>query len=108
MSATRETVDANSASLDPLWEAAVFGHEVKNFIDEHPVAKFIVEKAAKDLEAAHVELVAVDPTDARKIAQLQLDARVATRITTWLAEAVQNGRAATAQLQEEQDEHGQA
>lgn len=91
---------------DPKWETAVFGREVADFIENDRIGQYLIDQAKTDLAKAQSELLSVDPTDARKIAELQLDARVANRVRGWLAEAVQNGKDAEAIIQQERDEHG--
>lgn len=97
---------ASEEAKDPRFEQAAFGREVAYFVDEDRIGRYLVEKARLDLETAHAALVDVDPTDSQTIAALQLDARVANRVREWLGEAIENGRAAEASLQQEQDEHG--
>lgn len=91
---------------DPKWEQAVFGREVADFIDNDRIGQYLVDQAKRDIARAQEALLSVDPSDAKKIAQLQLDARVANRVRGWLAEAVQNGKDAEAIIQQERDEHG--
>lgn len=97
---------APDPSIDPKWEAAVFGREVKNFVEGDPIGAYLVQRARADLEAAQTALLEVDPSDAKQIATLQLDARVANRVRGWLAEAIQNGIDAEILIQQERDEHG--
>lgn len=91
---------------DPKWETAVFGREVAEFVEHDRIGQYIIDQAQADLAEAQSKLLEVDPTDAKAIAALQLDARVAQRVRTWLAEAIQNGRDAETLIQQERDEHG--
>jgi len=104
MSASPEIEE--DAAADPRLEAAVLGREIEIFLREHPAAQLIIERAREDLERAQAALVTVDPQDAGKIAQLQLDARVANRVRGWLRAAIEEGRNAATLLQAERDEHG--
>jgi hypothetical protein len=104
--ALREESGGELPPDDPKVAQAVFGREVEIFIDEHPVAKYVIDRAREDLEKAHIALVEIDPTDAPGIAALQLDARVASRVRGWLGEAIEQGRQAGVLLQQERDEHG--
>lgn len=105
MTDSRETDDAQ-ASLEPLMEQAVFGAEVTEFLERDRIGQYLVDRAREDLERAHTLLVDVSPYDPAAIAKLQQDARVANRVRTWLAEAIDSGTAAAAALQQERDEHG--
>lgn len=92
--------------LDPKWEAAVFGREVAAFVDNDRIGQYIIDRARADLEEAQAKLLEVDPGDAKAIAALQLDARVANRVRGWLKEAIENGKNAEILIQSERDEHG--
>jgi len=85
---------------------AVFGREVRQFIDEDAIGKYLIERARETLLAAGQALVEVDPNDRKKIEALQLDARVANRVRGWLAEAVETGLNSESVLQQQRDEHG--
>lgn len=91
---------------DPAGAIAVFGKEVEYFIDQDPIGQFIIDRAKRDLAEAQEELLLVDPTKAEDVRALQNKAAVANSVRRWLAEAIQDGRAAAAQLQLERDEHG--
>ena len=99
-------VDPEDGALDPKMETAVFGREVEHFIDEDPIGRYIIDRAKADLAEASEKLLEVDPSDAPKIAALQLDARVAQRVRGWLKEAIQNGRDAQILIKTERDEYG--
>jgi len=92
--------------LDPKWEAAAFGREVQDFIDNDSIGRWLIEKAKNDLADASAKLIEVECTAFKDIAELQLQARVANRVRGWLAEAIEAGRAAEIQIQQERDEHG--
>lgn len=102
---TAPSEEQGGASAEML-EAAVFGREVEDFINNDRIGQYLINRARADLDKAYDALISVDPTQTAQIIKLQLDARVATRVRTWLAEAIQDGRHATVQLQQERDEHG--
>ena len=91
---------------DPAGEIAVFGREVEIFIEEDPIGKYLIERARQDIQEAQDDLLDVDPSKVEDVRKLQFKASVANRVRVWLGEAIQNGRAAAAQLQLERDEHG--
>jgi hypothetical protein len=94
------------AALDPKWETAVFGREVEDFVEHDRIGQYLIARAKEDIASAQEKLLEADPTDAKTIAKLQLDARVATRVRGWLADAIQNGRDAETLINQERDEHG--
>lgn len=96
---------ATDMPADPKWESAVFGREVKNFVEGDPIGRYLIEQARRDLETAQAGLLEVDPSDAKAIARLQLDARVAVRVKDWLGQAIENGLNAEILIQQERDEH---
>jgi hypothetical protein len=106
MNSTGETGSGEQPLPDPKWETAVFGREVEAFIDTDCIGQYIIDQAKRDLAEAQGKLLEVDPTDAKAIAALQLDARVANRVRGWLGAAIQNGRDAETLIQQERDEHG--
>lgn len=93
-------------ALDPKWETAVFGREVTAFIETDRIGQYLIDRAQADLAEAQAKLLEVDPSDAKVIALLQLDARVAQRVRGWLAEAIQNGKDAEVLIQQERDGDG--
>ena len=76
------------------------------FIEEDPIGKYLIERARQDIQEAQDDLLDVDPSKVEDVRKLQFKASVANRVRVWLGEAIQNGRAAAAQLQLERDEHG--
>lgn len=91
---------------DPAGAIAVFGKEVEYFIDQDPIGQYIIERAKRDLAEAQEELLEVDASKPDEVRKLQNKAAVANSVRRWLAEAIQDGRAAAAQLQMERDENG--
>lgn len=103
MNDTGESGSGEQPLPDPKWETAVFGREVEAFIETDRIGQYLIDQAKKDLEEAQGKLLEVDPTDAKTIAALQLDARVANRVRGWLAAAIQNGHDAETLIQQERD-----
>ena len=106
---TTERELAEAAGLDqkdPRYEEAIFGAEVENFVDNHPIGRYLVERAKSDLEEAKTELLATDPTDSMKIRAIQAKAGTAANVRDWLREAIMAGRAARFSLEQEHAEHG--
>lgn len=97
---------ADDMPLDPKMETAVFGREAEYFIENDPIGQYIINQAQSDLQQASEGLLEVDPHDFQKIAQLQLDARVANRVRGWLKQAIENGKNAALLIQEERDTNG--
>ena len=90
---------------DPAGVVAIFGREVEMFIDEDPIGQYLITRAKQDIQEAQDELLEVDPAKTEDVRKLQFKAAVANSVRRWLGEAIQNGRAAAAQLQMERDEH---
>lgn len=90
-----------SLTEDPRYETAAFGREIELFLEEDRIGHYLVERARSDLAVAQEALVDIDPADARAIAALQLDARVANRVRQWLGEAIQAGQQAQQLLEED-------
>lgn len=91
---------------DPKFEEAVFGREVREFIENDRIGKYLISKAQEDIaEAAH-ELLTVDPTDMPKIRAIQNRAAVANAVRDWLRQAIQDGENAVQAIQQERDTRG--
>lgn len=95
-----ESVDEEPAQ-DPKMEQAVFGEEVRQFLENDRIGRFIVAKAAAEVEDALVELKDVDPDDAKTIRTIQSRIRVAESVVSWLAGAVDDGERARQILEDE-------
>jgi hypothetical protein len=98
--------EAQDLESDPAGSIAIFGREVEMFINDDPIGQYLVESARKDVQEAQDELLEVDPAQTEAVRKLQFKAAVANSVRIWLGEAIQNGRAAAAQLQMERDENG--
>lgn len=92
--------------LGPVMETAVFGRQVEQFLNEDPIGRYLCDRAAGDLEEAKNDLVITPAHDFNAIQALQLKARTAQNFKDWLREAIESGRAAAVQLQQERDEYG--
>jgi hypothetical protein len=86
---------------DPKMEQAVFGEEVRRFIVDDRIGRYIVAKAAEQVESSLLELKEVDPEDAKQIRSIQTKIRVAESVVGWLAEAIDNGDRAKQILEDE-------
>lgn len=95
--------EAGLDAEDPRFQQAVFGREVEIWLDNDPIADYIINRARADIESAKDELLTADPEDVKTVRALQTRAKVAESIRQWLGEAVQMGRDAVASLQQERD-----
>jgi hypothetical protein len=86
---------------DPKLEEAVFGEEVRRFLSEDRIGRYIVAKAAGQVESSLLELKEVDPEDPKLIRSIQTKIRVAESVVGWLAEAIDNGERAKQILEDE-------
>jgi hypothetical protein len=86
---------------DPKMEEAVFGEEVRRFLNEDRIGRYIVAKAASQVESSLLELKEVDPESAKDIRAIQTKIRVAESVVGWLAEAIDNGERAKQILEDE-------
>ncbi len=82
--------------------AATFGRIVEDF-KSSPVGAFLLEKAHRQMIQARSSLVTADASDADLIRRIQLEARVAESIITWIEEAISQGHSALEQLIEEEN-----
>lgn len=104
MTSEGEAERAAAAGLnadDPRFEQAVFGREVEHWLENDPVASYLIDRAKGEIEEVKELLLTARTADA--VAELQARAAVCTRFKAWLAEAVQTGRDAIIALQQEQD-----
>lgn len=59
-----------------------------------PTVRLLLEMIDIEKDAAIVGFIEVNPSDAAKVAELQVKARAANLIGKWIIEAVERGRAA--------------
>lgn len=95
------TIEPDSPLEDGKMEAAVFGEEVRRFLSEDRIGRYITHKAAEQVANSLDELKEVDPDDAKSIRAIQTKIRVAESVVSWLAEAVDNGERARQILEDE-------
>lgn len=81
--------------------AATLGRIVEDF-KSSPVGSYIVERAIRQGMAASEKLKHVDAANVDQVRTLQLEARVADSIITWLEEAIRVGHSALDQLREDE------
>lgn len=82
-----------------LMETAGFGIEVEAFLNS-PIGRYLVRRAHQEVDEAVEGLKKADPTDVRRITELQNLIHRAESFDSWLAEAVQEGWAAEQALRE--------
>jgi hypothetical protein len=75
---------------DPLVQAAVFGKQVQEFLQED-IGNYLVGLARDQGDVAMRELKTVDPTETERIIALQMRIQIADNFIQWLAEAVAMG-----------------
>lgn len=80
---------------DPKLEQAVFGEEVRRFLTEDRIGRYIVAKAGAAMENGVMLLKDVDPDDPKAIRDIQFKIRVAEAVMGWLGEAIDDGERAT-------------
>lgn len=79
---------------DPKLEQAVFGEEVRRFLAEDRIGRYIVAKAGAAMEDGVMQLKDVDPDDPKAIRNIQFKIRVAEAVMGWLGEAIDDGERA--------------
>lgn len=73
-----------------MFQRAAFGKQVQEFF-KSDIGHYILERAAAQIEAAHLEFRAVDCTDASKVRAIQNKIAIAESIIKWLGDAVTDG-----------------
>jgi hypothetical protein len=87
---------------DPTVRAAVFGEQVKLFLDSD-IGTYLVGQAKHQVEANIDKLKSVAWWRKRRIQQLQNDIRTAENFATWLGDAYFAGLQATKYLEGKDD-----
>lgn len=88
-----------------LYDTAALGVEVASFL-RTPIGEYIQERATRERHQALEALATAHYTDAARIQRLQNDARIPELLLQWLADAINQGDIALAQLHElEVNEH---
>jgi uncharacterized protein involved in exopolysaccharide biosynthesis len=85
--AQRELLDTRKR-MELGMEAEAFAHS--------GIGRYLLQQATELGEAALEKLADVQPTDERRIAELQRDVKLGRHIQTWLLQAVQDGANAEA------------
>ena len=89
-----------------LFAVAKLGEDVRAFLTQHPVGRYLHHRAKLEIEACRTEALEVDPdgwswlrarTKLRKIRQRR---DVATAFINWLADAIVNGDQAAREIDE--------
>lgn len=96
------TIEPDADLPDPKMEQAVFGEEVRRFLVEDRIGRYITAKAAEEVMNGLEQLKDVEPDDAKTIRAIQTKIRVAESVVSWLAEAVDNGERAQQILEDEE------
>lgn len=87
-----------SDTADKELEAiAAGGMDVEAFM-RSTVGRYVLNRAQEEIEEARTQLEAVDPEDPKAIRDLQFVIAVARATTSWLSEAVAEGKNAEEQL----------
>jgi len=86
---------------DEKAEAAVFGEEVRQFLEQDRIGRFLVRKAADEVQDALLELKEADPDKPGEIRRIQTRIRVAESVVGWLAQAIDDGLRARQILEDE-------
>ncbi len=87
---------------DPKFEQAVFGREVRFFLQNDRIGRWIVNRAAQEVQDQLLLLKDAAPEDATAIRTIQTKIRVAESVVEWLLEAVDDGDRATEVLEGEE------
>lgn len=98
-------LDIEETIPDAKVEQAVFGEEVRAFLEDDRIGRFLVNKAALEVEDAMLELKTVDPDDPKAIRRIQARIQVAESVVSWLAGAIDDGQRAREQLELEEAEN---
>ncbi len=100
MSETEDGLPVDEPLADDMLETAVFGAEVERFLDEDRIGKMIVTRAREEMESAQLELVEIDPEDAKKIRAAQFKYQVAAKLIGWLRDVIIDGHNARTVIEE--------
>lgn len=92
------------AEYQGLWDAAVFGREVENYLAS-PLGRYLLDHADSEIEDALRGLAMVSPWRRRKIQELQNTVRCWRGFRERLAQAIEDGRIATKALEELHEDH---
>ena len=88
---------------NPVLQAIDFGMEVEAFLQSE-IGRYVAKHGEAEVEAAVEALKVVDPKDAEAVRGLQNTIKVAESVLYWLADAIQTGLNAQAELHEQSKE----
>jgi hypothetical protein len=88
---------------DPQVRLAVFGEQVKQFMDSD-IGQYLMQCAQEDTDSAAAEMIDIDITDTSKVMAIKIKFMVAARVESWLQEALIKGYQAF-QMEEVASEH---
>lgn len=88
---------------NPVLKTIDFGMEVEAFLQSE-IGRYIASRAEAEVEGAVEAMKVVEPDDAKAIRGLQNTIRVAESVLYWLADAIQSGLNAQAELHEQSKE----
>ena len=86
---------------DPKTEQAIFGEEVRIFMEQDRIGRYLVQRAADEVQEALLEFKDVDSEDAKKIREIQNRIKIAESVVGWLAGVVDDGLRARQILEDE-------
>jgi hypothetical protein len=75
---------------DPKVRVAVFGEQVKQFMDSD-IGQYVLQCAQADTDHAARQLMDLDPTDTAQVIAIQIKLKVAASIESWLTQAISAG-----------------
>ncbi|MDD2989810.1 MAG: hypothetical protein PHI64_12710 [Zoogloea sp.] len=88
---------AHAPQTNELLKTVDFGFEVQAFL-ESTIGRYLAARAKDEVTEALELLKAVDPENPKAVRALQNRVAVAENVLYWLAEAIQEGQSAEAQL----------
>ena len=88
---------------NPVLQSIDFGMEVEAFLQSR-LGKYLSKRVQDTVDGAVEELKTVDPEDVKSVRAIQNTIRVAESVMYWLADAIQSGLNAQAELYEQSKE----
>jgi hypothetical protein len=88
---------------NPVLKAIDFGMEVEAFL-QSDIGRYLTKRAEAEVEAAVEVMKSVDPEDVKSVRGLQNTIKVAESVLYWLADAIQSGLNAQAELYDQSKE----
>lgn len=78
------------------------GLDAQRFLNT-ALGRDIQDRAVREVEDALIEMKTVDPTDVKRITELQFQIRVAEQFFVWLDQAIAEGNGAEQELNQQQE-----